>query len=175
MSLSSLQGIADFGAVVAQPASRTQRTMSRMGSSKKHLTIDRHGFTVSLVRRLARARPERILGEDVQMGDEAMSETARWIGTENDQFEIGQTGFLVKIHNTMKGWTRFDLRDHPAKTNQSYEPRLHGWCGTTNDVSVFGLGVARVERVAKNGRAFVRELEGDDLNAALEELGYPDL
>lgn len=104
-----------------------------------------------------------------------MSEKARWIGTENDQFEIGQTGFLVEVSHTMKGWTRFDLRDRPATTNQSYGPRLHGWCGTTNDIAIYGHGMARVERIAKNGRAFVRQLEGDDLLAALDELGYPEL
>jgi len=32
-----------------------------------------------------------------------------------------------------------------------------------------------VERVAKNGRAYVRELEGAELVAALDELGYPEL
>ncbi len=101
--------------------------------------------------------------------------TARWIGTEADQFEVGQTGFLVELHDTMKGWRRFDLRDHPPKTNQSFEPRLHGWCGTSNDVAAYGRGFARVDRVAKNGRAFVRELEGAELVAALDEFGYPEL
>lgn len=101
--------------------------------------------------------------------------TTRWIGTEGDQFEVGQTGFLVEVHDTMKGWRRFDLRDHPAKTNMSFEPRLHGWCGTSNDVACHAHGMAIVERVAKNGRAFVRELEGDELVAALDDFGYPEL
>ena len=35
--------------------------------------------------------------------------------------------------------------------------------------------MARVERLARNGRALVRKLDGDELAAALEELGYPEL
>lgn len=101
--------------------------------------------------------------------------TTRWIGGDADTFTAGQTGFLVELHHVLKGWRRFDLRDHPAKTNMSFEPRLQGWCGTTGDVACNAHGMAIVERVARNGRAFVRELEGDALAAALEELGYPEL
>lgn len=101
--------------------------------------------------------------------------TTHWIGTEHDQFTVGQVGFLVEVSHHTKGWRRFDLRDHPAKTNQSFQPRLNGWCGSNNDVSVTASGMVRVERVARNGRAFVRELEGEELAAALEDLGYPDL
>ena len=101
--------------------------------------------------------------------------TSRWIGTESDQFTVGQTGFLVELHHVTKGWRRFDLRDHPPKTNMSLQPRLNGWCGTTGDVACHAHGMARVERVARNGRAFVRELEGDELAAALDELGYPEM
>lgn len=100
---------------------------------------------------------------------------SRWIGTEADTFTAGQTGFLIELSHATKGWTRYDLRDHPPKTNQSFRPMLYGWCGSYNDVSTHGCGMARVERVAKNGRAFVRELTGDELAAALEEFGYPEL
>ena len=75
----------------------------------------------------------------------------------------------------MRSSTRYELRSTPAHTNQSHEPRLHGWCGTYNDLSTSARGMVRVERMAKNGRAYVRELEGDELAAALEELGYPEL
>jgi len=101
--------------------------------------------------------------------------TSLWIGTESDAFTAGQTGFLVKIEHATKGWTRYDLRGHPPKTNQSFKPMLYGWCGSFNDVSTFGRGMAVVERVAKNGRAFVRELAGEELHAALDDFGYPDL
>ena len=99
----------------------------------------------------------------------------RWIGTEHDTFTAGQTGFLVEISHNLKGWTRHELRDHPPKTNQSFKPMLYGWCGTFNDVATYGKGMAVVTRVAKNGRALVRELTGDELSAALDDFGYPDL
>ena len=105
--------------------------------------------------------------EDVTM-------TGQWIGPD-ETLTIGQVGFLVEHHNTLQGWRRYDVRDLPAKTNQSLEPRLHGWCGSYNDVSTHARGMVKVERVAKNGRAYVRELDGDELAAALEEFGYPDL
>jgi hypothetical protein len=40
---------------------------------------------------------------------------------------------------------------------------------------VHGHGIHRVVRVAKNGRALVERLQGEALEAALDELGYPDL
>jgi len=99
---------------------------------------------------------------------------AMWIGPD-ETLAVGQIGFLIEHSHTLKGWSRYALRDVPAHTNQSNEPRLHGWCGTYNDLATHARGMARVERVARNGRAFVRELEGDDLATALDEFGYPDL
>lgn len=100
--------------------------------------------------------------------------TAQWIGPD-ESLTAGQIGFLVEHHDTLAGWRRYDVRDLPARTNQSLEPRLHGWCGSFNDVSTHARGMVRVERIAKNSRAYVRELDGDELAAALEEFGYPDL
>ena len=98
----------------------------------------------------------------------------RWIGPD-ETLSVGDIGFLIeKSHNTA-GWERYELRDTPAYTNQSRQPRLDGWCGSYNDLSTSACGMVKVERMAKNGRALVRELEGDELAAALEELGYPEL
>lgn len=99
----------------------------------------------------------------------------KWIGPDYSMKAIGDVGFLVDISNPFRGSARYELRDIPPHTNQSYEPRLHGWCGTWNDTATHGCGMARVERVAKNGRVLVRILEGDQLFAALEDLGYPEL
>lgn len=96
-----------------------------------------------------------------------------WIGP--DELEPGDFGFLVFTSHYTQHWERYDLRDTPAYTNQSQEPMLSGWCGSYNDVSTYGRGMWKVERVARNGRAFIRRLEGDCLKDALEELGYPDL
>lgn len=35
---------------------------------------------------------------------------------------------------------RIEIRDEPATTNLSREPRTQGWCGTTNDYSVTAHG-----------------------------------
>lgn len=100
--------------------------------------------------------------------------TTLWIGPD-DNLSVGDIGFLIEKNNTTTGVSRYDLRDLPAHTNQSHEPLLHGWCGTYNGLATYGRGIAKVERVAKNGRAFVRELAGDERDSALDELGYPDL
>lgn len=102
-----------------------------------------------------------------------MSES-RWIGPD-DSLQPGMTGFLVQKTHDTDGWERFEVRDTPAYTNQSCEPRLYGWCGTYNNLATYGCGVVRVERVARNGRAFVKELRDANALAVLEELGYPEL
>jgi hypothetical protein len=44
-----------------------------------------------------------------------------------------------------------------------------------NNTSTTAEGMGIVEKVARNGRALVRPLDGPELMAALEELGYPEL
>lgn len=100
--------------------------------------------------------------------------TGQWIGPD-DSLAVGQVGFLIENHHTLNGWRRHTVRDTPARTNQSQMPLLRGWCGTYNDVSTRAHGVVRVGRAAKNGRAYVHELTGADLAAALDEMGYPEL
>jgi hypothetical protein len=90
------------------------------------------------------------------------------------ELSVGDIGFLVEVCPEQRA-DYCVLQDRPAYTNQSHEPRLYGWCGTTNNVARFGQGVARVIRCAKNGRACVQALEGAELTAALEELGFPEL
>lgn len=98
----------------------------------------------------------------------------QWIGPD-DSLTVGQVGFLVRHHSENHGTDRWELRDTPAYTNQSHKPRLNGWCGSWNNVGTYGEGMAEVVKVARNGRAQVRLLEGEELQAALDELGYPDL
>lgn len=102
--------------------------------------------------------------------------TAMWIGGDFDDFTVGDVGFLVNTSHDTKGWDTYQLRQHPPKTNQSFEPRVYGWCGTTNGVACYGRGLARVEKVAGNGRAYVRHLTAEEATKLLnEEFGYPDL
>lgn len=100
--------------------------------------------------------------------------TTRWIGPD-PLLAVGDMGFLVENYNESTGGSQFFLRDTPAYTNRSHEPRLSGWCGTWNNIGTHGHGIARVIRVARNGRALVSSLEGAELAAALEEFGYPEL
>lgn len=100
---------------------------------------------------------------------------AQWIDeSAEDGYQIGQVGFLTRTSPQGKAdiWR---LCDRPLRTNQSHEPRLTGWCGETNNVNRNAEGMARVVRIARNGRALVMPLEGAELTAALEELGYPEL
>jgi hypothetical protein len=98
----------------------------------------------------------------------------RWIGPD-DGLAVGVVGFLILRSNNNDRSERYVLSDWPAQTNVSREPRLTGWCGETNNVSTHAEGLVRVERMARNGRAYVVQLAGADLRAALEELGYPEL
>jgi len=101
--------------------------------------------------------------------------TTQWIGPD-DSLSVGDVGFLIEKANPYNGgWERWELRDTPPYTNQSHMPRLHGWCGSYNDVSTHGHGVGEVIRVAKNGRCLIKILEGEDQQAILDDLGYPDL
>jgi hypothetical protein len=93
-----------------------------------------------------------------------------WIGDGYDQYTVGQVGFLVLVSPEQRV-DRYNLREHPAHTNQSHHPQLHGWCGTTDNVAIHACGLARVVRVASNGRAMVTQIKGAEQTAALEALG----
>ena len=54
-------------------------------------------------------------------------------------------------------------------------PRLIGWCGSYNNISTSGCGVWKVTRIAKNGRMLIQEATAEEVEAFLEEMGYPDL
>ncbi|MCC6130072.1 MAG: hypothetical protein IT186_09090 [Acidobacteria bacterium] len=43
-----------------------------------------------------------------------MNEPQFWT---DEPHAIGEEGFLVETSHTLKGWTRYDLRDRPAHTN----------------------------------------------------------
>ncbi len=98
-----------------------------------------------------------------------------FIGSGHENLEEGDVGFLVERTNNVTNGSSFSLNEHPAVKNLSGESVLCGWCGTTNDVGVYAHGMAKVVRVCKNGRAQVADLEGEELKAALEEYGYPEL
>jgi hypothetical protein len=100
---------------------------------------------------------------------------SQWIGPD-ENLTLGDVGFLIEFSNPMNGgYERFELRDTPACRNQSRKPLLNGWCGSYNDLSTNAHGMGKVVRIAKNKRCLIEPLEGDELQAALADLGYPDL
>jgi len=102
-----------------------------------------------------------------------------YIDEHNSELRDGEVGFLVSRLNTSRGSRSeyYSLQRHPAHTNQSHEPRLRGWCGETNNVSVTAAGLARVAKTFGNGRLRLRVIRtGSSLERIiLEQLGYPDL
>jgi hypothetical protein len=97
----------------------------------------------------------------------------RWIG-DGEEYSVGQIGFLLTTCRDGRD-ERGYLSEHPGHTNMSHERRLYGWLGTSDDVAHYAHGMARVTRIAQNGRACVVTLAGAELAAALEQLGYPEL
>lgn len=103
-----------------------------------------------------------------------MTLTPQWIGPLGDH-RVGDRGFLIKKYHYTKQWTRYEISDTAPLTNQSFESRLYGWCGSYNDVSTTACGAVEVAKVAANGRLLVRWLEGEQLAEMLEEFGFPEL
>ena len=100
---------------------------------------------------------------------------ALWIDS-YDALEVGEIGFLVRVQDQNHGCAEhYRLQDRAQCTNQSLEPRLRAWCGTTNNVAIYAEGLARVVRVTKNDRAMLVKIPQSEEAAALEALGYPEL
>jgi hypothetical protein len=98
----------------------------------------------------------------------------QWIDGEG--LSVGTIGFLVETTNTNHGSESYGLYERPCHTNQSREPRLTGWCGETNNVSRTAQGLAKVVRVANNGRVQIVTVDGAEGAAWLNDVaGYPDL
>ena len=98
----------------------------------------------------------------------------KWI--DGETLSVGDIGFLVsRDHTSSRAPATYHIGARPAHTNSSHQPRLTGWCGETNNVSIHAHGLARVVRTARNGRAQVVALTAEEIPAALETLGYPEL
>ena len=98
----------------------------------------------------------------------------KWID-EQEGYIVGECGFLINHSHETEGWESYQLRSVPARTNVSRVPRLIGWCGSYNNISTSGCGVWKVTRVAKNGRMLIQEATAEEVEAFLEEMGYPGL
>ena len=91
--------------------------------------------------------------------------------------KVGEVGYLVeRIDENNCCATSYALYMSPQRTNRSREPRLTGWCGTTNNICKNACGVWRVVRVNHAGdRIQIARLNGVELDAFLRESGYPEL
>ena len=99
-----------------------------------------------------------------------------WINSNGQDYEVGQIGFLIKKSNPIRHTESHILSQRPPSTNQSHQPRVHGWCGSWNDTNTYGLGVWRVARVCKNGRVQLTECaNAQEVVTFLAEVGFPDL
>lgn len=96
----------------------------------------------------------------------------KFVGDARHRFKVGDVGFLLEL-TPSNNISRIELRDSPARTAGSLTDVLYGFIpGRT---SVEALGAAKVTEVARNGRGKVVTLWGDELSAALNELGYPEI
>ena len=95
-----------------------------------------------------------------------------WIDNSNG-YRVGDVGFLLEYTWHAKGGkSQMRLSDRPGQANMSGRIIVDGWCGESNNVSVYAYGVARVSRVCKNGRAQVVRLWMNEALKAYESLGY---
>lgn len=100
----------------------------------------------------------------------------KYISGDACEVRQGDVGFLIE--RSSRGAERWTLSYTPAHTNQSHEPRLHGWCGETNNVSVYARGLARHVATGNphNGRIRIEPLtDATEIARALEVLAYPEL
>ncbi len=100
----------------------------------------------------------------------------KWIDYGFGDGNVGTIGYLVRTLDTGSGRESYALHDRPLRTNMSHEPRLFGWCGTTNNRSKTACGLVKI--VALNGandRAQIESVTGDEGKAFLERDGYPEL
>ena len=104
-----------------------------------------------------------------------MAALPKWIDEQPHTLE-GEIYFLCRKSPEGQA-ARWYLDPSPARTNISHEPKLRGWCGTTNHTALYAHGLARVEKFAKNGRCCISVVAWDspEGQAALEALGYPSL
>lgn len=98
---------------------------------------------------------------------------AIWIDEYNCDINDDEIGFLICVSNHNTGAEHYRLDGRPAHTNCSHEPRLSGWCGTTDNRHVEACGLARVTRRTQNQRCCLARVE--PTAEVLEGLGYPDL
>jgi hypothetical protein len=100
----------------------------------------------------------------------------KWYSITPDDVSASGTGFLVERSHELEHWETASLQASPASTNMSHRPRLVGWCGTTNNVGVYGRGIGVLVKWNSAGdRALIREATPEEAAKFLEAEGWTDL
>ena len=90
--------------------------------------------------------------------------------------EFCRIGFLVERLQNQHNTSTFSIRNRPPCTNVSQKPRPLGWCGTYDDVSVYGRGIWRVVKTLDNGRCLIQRVtKREEIFEYLDSVGYPCL
>ena len=97
----------------------------------------------------------------------------KWVGDSRHKFKVGDLGFVLEL-TPANGAKRVELRDSPVRTAGSLIDVLFGVV-SGGRTEVEALGVAKVIKVTPNGRGQIQTLWNEDMEAALQELGYPDI
>lgn len=72
----------------------------------------------------------------------------RWVGGGPYlDWEVGDLAYLVEVLDTTSGKTTWHVSKDVPRTNRSREPMPNGWCGETNNRSVYGYGRVEIRRV----------------------------
>jgi hypothetical protein len=104
------------------------------------------------------------------------TQSPTWISIDYFEHKIGDIAYLVETMNTSNGNTTWSLYERPLHTNQSCAPRLHGWCGETDNRSRTAHGAVKVTALNKLGdRCRITRVDGEELAEFLEKDGYPEL
>lgn len=98
-----------------------------------------------------------------------------WIGDDRTKYAVGDIGFLVRLHNKRRNFSRYELRPHPAREAGTLVPVLDGVVNG-GDTDVHAMGIGTIVEATPNGRGkVVRLTEHDSVESALNHLGYPEL
>lgn len=84
-----------------------------------------------------------------------------------DNLRPGEVGYIISTDEHFHGDNPATIRAMPGTTNMRRNVLVHGWLGSTNDVSLTAMGVGRVKRILKSDEASVeRILRRDEAEAA---------
>lgn len=74
------------------------------------------------------------------------------------------------LASALTNWMRYTLQNTPARVRTTSEPRLYGWCDCRNNVVTSAECLVVVEQFDDDGGVLVREMNDDELVAALNEI-----